>query len=103
MPNSPSPQDTRPVGEERERRLLCLLQRAWTYSFTTKADYARLFADEIAEATSRSFMTTIVIPGRELHGRLWKITPEGLAYLWANAAAIADEEVANYVEEYTEG
>lgn len=96
-------EDTRPPDEEaREVNLLCLLQRVWTYSFTTKADLARAYADEIAEAASRGFITTAVVPGRPIHGRLWKVTPTGLQHLWANAQAIADEEVRNYVASFCE-
>lgn len=94
--------DTRPPGEEeREHELLCVLQRVWTFSFTTKSDFARDHQDALAEASSRGFMTTLVVPGRTVHGRLWKITPEGLAHLYANAGTIADKEVTNYVEGYS--
>lgn len=93
--------DTRPPGAEaREINLLCLLQRVWTFQFTTKSDLARAYADEIAEASSRRFLTTAIVPGRPIHGRLWKITPEGLSHLFANASMIAEEEVTNYVESY---
>lgn len=93
--------DNRPPGvEAREVNLLCLLQRVWTFAFTTKSDLARAYADEIAEGSSRGFLTTTIVAGRPIHGRLWKVTPSGLAYLWANATLIAEEEVANYVESY---
>jgi hypothetical protein len=94
-------EDSRPPSEkERETNLLCLLQRVWTYAFTTKSDLARAYADEIAEGASRGFLTTSVVPGRPIHGRLWKVTPSGLQHLFDNAGTIADEEVANYVESY---
>lgn len=94
-------EDTRPAqAEDREVTLLCLLQRVWTYAFTTKSDLARAYADEIAEAASRGFLTTSVVPGRDIHGRLWKLTPGGLQYLYDHAGSIADEEVANYVESF---
>lgn len=86
--------------EEREVRLLQLLQRVWTYAITTKSDYARDYADEIAEAASRRFLTTAVVPGGAIHGRLWKITPAGLNHLWEHAQRIAEEEVAKYAEAY---
>lgn len=93
--------DTRPAhAEDREVNLLCLLQRVWTYAFTTKSDLARAYADEIAEAASRGFLTTSVVPNRDIHGRLWKVTPCGLAHLYENAGMIADEEVANYVQSF---
>lgn len=89
-----------PEAEGREYRLLCLLQRVWTYSFTTKADYARVYADEIAEASSRGFITTLVVPSSTIFGRLWKITSVGLQYHEANAHIIAPQEVTNYAETY---
>jgi hypothetical protein len=96
-------EDTRPASADaREVTLLCLLQRVWTYAVTTKSDLARAYADEIAEATSRGFLTTVIVPGQRYHGRLWKITPGGLSFLWAKAALIAEEEVANYVESFCE-
>lgn len=95
-------QDPRPGGEEgRERELLALLQRAWTYSFSTKSDDARVNADTIAEAASRGFLTTLVVPGSTLYGRLWKVTPEGTSYLYANGHLIAQEEASAYVQEFT--
>jgi hypothetical protein len=94
-------EDTRPPEQSaREVSLLCLLQRVWTYSITTKSDYARHYADEIAEASSRGFLTTLVVPGRPIHGRLWKMTPAGVDYLFAFAGTIADEEVTNYAQAY---
>lgn len=96
-------EDNRPPDEAaREVNLLCCLQRVWTYGFTTKSDLARAYADEIAEAASRGFVTTAVVPGRPIHGRLWKVTPTGLTYLFANSAVIADEEVRNYVTSFCE-
>lgn len=85
-------------GQQREIRLLELLQRVWTYAFTTKSDTARVYADEIAEASSRGFLTSQVVPGRVLFGRLWKITSPGILWLETNSALIADSEVAKYAE-----
>lgn len=93
--------DPRPPDKDsRERQLLVLLQRVWTFSFTTKSDTARDYADEIAEGSSRSFLTTEIVLGHPLHGRLWKITPAGLQWLNDHAASIAADEVNNYVESY---
>lgn len=93
--------DPRPPDQEsRDALLLVLLQRVWTYSITTKADLSRAYADEIAEGASRGFLTTEVVPGRMIHGRLWKLTPTGTTFLFDNAHVIADEEVANYVESF---
>ncbi len=91
--------DTRPpptLEEERERTILRILQRVWTYHLTTKSDDARTFADEFAEASSRGFLTTRVVFGLEVYGRLWKITGTGLDHLERHAHKIADEEVMNY-------
>lgn len=91
--------DPRPKEERaREQRLLSLLQRVWTYAFTTKSDTARDYADEVAEASSRGFLTTQVVHGRELYGRVWKITAPGILWLAQKADTIADQEVSNYAE-----
>lgn len=106
--------DTRPPAmEDRERRLLGLLQRVWTYAITTKSDYAREYADEIAQASSAGFLTTQVAPGyvsdegeilmAVAYGRLWKITPTGLQFLYDQGDQIAADEVAQYIEGYVEG
>ena len=87
-------QDARPPEKgERDAALVHLLQRAWTYSLTTKSDDARAFADEIAEGASRGFITTSVIPNGAVYGRLWKLRPEGVSFLFANANLLTDEEV----------
>lgn len=91
-----------PELEDREVRLLQLLQRVWTFAITTKSDYAREYADEIAEAASRSFITTAVVPALAgtIYGRLWKITVPGLEHLLAFAHRIAQSEEAKYAEAY---
>lgn len=75
-----------------------LLQRIWTYSLTTKSDQVRSQADAIAEAASRGFITTEIVPGSRLHGRLWKITEPGLAWLRKHATLISTTQEARYVE-----
>lgn len=77
---------------ERVRGLVHVLQRLWTYALTTKSDEVRSFADEVAEAASRGLITTSVIPKGSIHGRLWKLTPAGLQFLYDNAEALANEE-----------
>ena len=80
-------EDNRPFDERaRAGELVQVLLRLWTYSLTTKSDEARYFADEIAECASRGFITTAVAPHGSLHGRLWKLTPEGLVFLYTTAA-----------------
>jgi len=88
-----------PEPGERDGTIVRLLQRLWSYSFTTKADEARNYADEIAEAASRGLITTEVVPGGCLYGRLWKLTPEGLRFLYQHSDILAEEEAA-YVEHY---
>jgi hypothetical protein len=88
-------EDTRPAcQQDREAALVHLLQRVWTYSFTTKSDDARSFADEIVEAAHRQLLTTQVVPGGELYGRLLKLTSLGVSHLEANAALLSEEETA---------
>lgn len=89
-----------PALEDREVRLLQLLQRVWTYAITTKSDYARDYADELAEASSRGFLTTAVVPSRSIFGRLWKMTPTGLQHLYDLSDRIADNEVIQYAQAY---
>jgi len=93
-------EDNRPAIEsERIAGLVHVLQRLWTYSLTTKSDEVRLYADEIAEASSRGFITTSVIPKGDVYGRLWKLTPEGLTFLYDHAQVLSSEE-EEYVRTY---
>lgn len=88
-------EDPRPFDQAARTLELCqVLSRLWTYSMTTKSDEARLYADEIAEAASRGFITTAVAPHGSLYGRLWKLTPQGLLFLFANAGDPAATEIA---------
>lgn len=90
-------EDPRPPElAERVRGLVYVLQRLWTYALTTKSDEVRSFADEVAEAASRGLITTSIIPNGSVHGRLWKLTPAGLQFLYDNAKSLEDEE-ADYV------
>lgn len=93
-------EDTRPPGEDgRKAALVHLLQRVWTYVVTTKSDDAREFADEIAEGSSRGLLTTQVVPQGGTYGRIWKLTPRGVTFLFANPNLLTDEEV-RYAETY---
>ncbi len=94
--------DPRPPDMEgRDSALVHLLQRVWCYPVTTKSDVARQFADEIAEAASRELLTTAVVPPKyaQVFGRLWKLTPAGLQFLWDHGAELTFEET-RYVETY---
>ena len=94
-------EDTRsPDLEGRTLELAMVLQQLWTYALTTKADLVRSHADAVAEAASRGFITTSVIPHGTLHGRLWKLTPAGLSFLFANADLIAHTQENAYVENH---
>ncbi len=44
----------------------------------TKSDTARVYADAVAEAASRGFITTIF---EDAATRTWRLTPQGLAVL----------------------
>lgn len=70
-----------------------LLQQVWTYHLTTKSNDARAWADEIAEAASRKHITTSIVPGGGVYGRIWKLTPAGVEFLFANSHMLSDEEV----------
>lgn len=96
-------EDHRP-GEPslRDAALAHLLLRVWCYPVTTKCDDARAWADEIAEGASRAFLTTLIIPHGRIYGRIWKITPDGLSFLFAHADLLTSEEV-QYVEGYCRG
>jgi hypothetical protein len=95
-------EDNRPADELARRvELVSALQHMWTYSTTTRSNLAREYGDTIAEAASRGFITTEVVPGGGLFGRLWKITPTGLQFLWAHAHLIEDTEENDYVQRHT--
>jgi hypothetical protein len=93
--------DPRPAEKlERDTALLLVLQKLWTYSVTTKSDDARVNADEVAEAASRGFITTAVIPQGSVYGRLWKLTPLGTQFLWDNFDRLLNEE-DDYLQNHT--
>lgn len=95
-------EDARPPNQgERDAAVVHVLQRLWAYPITTKSDDARVFADEIAEAASRKLITTAVVPpaSARIYGRIWKVTPRGLAFLFRNAALLITEEV-RYVDDH---
>jgi hypothetical protein len=56
-----------------------VLTVAWTSPFSTKSNFAREFADEIAMAASLGWITSQGADRR--FGRCWYVTPEGLAIL----------------------
>lgn len=63
-------------------RLLEVLYRVWSGQITTKSDLARHYADEVAEAASRGWITTEIIrPVFSDYGRQWRITASGVTAL----------------------
>lgn len=52
---------------------------AWKNPFTTKSDYARIWADMVGMAVSDGFITTRLATG--LYDNRWKITARGLRYM----------------------
>lgn len=88
--------------QDREMDIAHLLQRVWTYSFTTKSDYAREMADVVAECAARGFITTEVAPYSDLYGRLWKITLAGLKFLNTHSGAILAEVARDYFNNHCE-
>lgn len=94
-------EDTRPPDRDgRHLELTLVLQHLWVYAITTKSDFAREYADAIAEAACRGLITTAVVPHGSLHGRLWKPTAKGLTFLFDHANLIADTQEADYVAHY---
>lgn len=64
------------------KRLLEVLYRVWSGQITTKSDLARHYADEVAEAASRAWITTEIIqPGENDYGRQWRISASGVTAL----------------------
>lgn len=64
--------------------LFWLLQSVWRNPPTTKSDFARAHATELAWACSQGFVTTKNVP-EPTYGNVWRITPEGLIQMWTYA------------------
>ena len=77
--------------------LLSVLQHIHTYTWTLQNDDARKYAFEVAVAAYNGFISTEVLPGYPVHGRVWKITAKGLAHLTRNASIIAEDELARFM------
>jgi hypothetical protein len=56
-----------------------VLQRAWRGGFSTKSDFARRYANEVAACASLGYITTKV--KRLTYGNQWFITNLGLEVL----------------------
>lgn len=79
--------------ENVEHNLLCCLADIWTCGITTKSDRARAYADTVAEAASRGFITTLNVPGHPEHGCVWRLAPGGLLHLFQHGHCLRDGEV----------
>jgi hypothetical protein len=73
-----------------DRYLRDVLLAAWSLPFSTKSDFARLAADEIAEAACRGLITTRTEAGA--WGRYWRITPAGAAIICPEIPFPMEEE-----------
>jgi len=60
--------------------LIHILERAWRNPFTTKSNFAKEHASEVAAMASKGLIST----KRSAHTteNLWKISPRGLRFLW---------------------
>ena len=56
-----------------------ILEKAWRCPFTTRSDFARERAEEIAAMACQGLITTRVMGG--LYSNLWCITEDGLTTL----------------------
>jgi hypothetical protein len=61
-----------------------VVRRAWDRGFTVSSDFARQAAPLVAQAASAGFITTRIATNE--WGTTWRVTPEGLAYLWREIA-----------------
>lgn len=62
------------------KAITTVLMKAWKGGFSTKSDFARAHADQVAIAASCGLITT-KMPGGQLYGREWLITKQGLEVL----------------------
>lgn len=90
------PEPVPPIRQKHKESILTLLQHVHTYPTSIQSDLARTAAQEIAEAASRGYISTKVVPTADTFGRVWKITHTGLMYLTSNARLIADVELRAY-------
>ena len=56
-----------------------VLYQAWNEPYSTKSDYARMFATEIAAAASMGLLTTRMISN--VYSNQWRITDHGMTVL----------------------
>ncbi len=65
--------------------MMTVLEEAWQHGIFSKGNLAREFANPIAEAACRGWLTTEASPG--IFGNKWLITEKGLGALNANRTA----------------
>lgn len=58
-----------------------VLCQIWTRPITTKSDKAREWADVLAWATQRGYVSTEVAPYTMEYGNLYKVTHNGLLFI----------------------
>lgn len=63
-----------------------ILAKAWDSPFATKSNFAREAADGIAVLSYMRLLTTKQTDG--VYGNTWRVTPEGLRFLWAQKGLI---------------
>jgi hypothetical protein len=64
--------------------LLGVLERAWEGGFSTRSDFARRNAEEVAAAACLGLITTRQT--NSSYGRSWRITPSGCRLLFKQGA-----------------
>ena len=75
----PSATDADPEELEVMRRIHLVVTMARTRPFTTKSDFARVAANEIAISASEGLITTRV--NDEAFGNVWLITQSGMEFI----------------------
>jgi hypothetical protein len=72
-------------------KLTDVLNLAWSLPFSTKSDFARAYADAVAEAACRGLITTRTDAGG--WGHFWRITPAGAAIVCPELPFTEQEQV----------
>lgn len=70
-----------------------VLYQIWARPITTKSDKAREWADTIAWATGRGYLSTEVAPWTREYGNMIKVTPKGLLFIEEVLSGIDRESI----------